>query len=76
MCAAGTSIDVNSQLGFKISTNMTLAGVNITLGKVYNINNDLSLNVTAVNATTVSSPILTVLNNSQCSCQNVLYQVP
>lgn len=74
MCSSGTFIDATSYYGFSISATGETASVTVNPLNFYLMKDDLTFDISN-NATTVNSPILTTLNSSLCSCQNVLYKV-
>lgn len=73
MCSSGSLADIQAYYGFKISTNTISSGVLANFLNIYYINQNSTFNSIASNISV--SPILTVLNDSKCSCQNVLYKV-
>ena len=74
MCSAGSFIDATTYYNFSISVTGSSASVTVNPLNFYYINDNLMFNVSD-NSTTVNAPILTTLNSSLCSCQNVLYKV-
>jgi len=74
MCVNGSAIDATNDFGFKISQSNIQEGVTVNLVNVYYIENNYSFNPTPYNSTNIT-PILTILDNSMCSCQNVLFKV-
>ena len=74
MCAAGSTIDATTYYGFKLSSNNLGGGSNVNLAQTYFVEENYTFNPNPSNSSNISL-ILTVLNNSICSCQNVLFKV-
>lgn len=74
MCSSGSFIDVTTYYGFSISTTGGTASATVNPLNFYFLQDDLTFNISN-NSTTMNAPILTTLNSSLCSCQNVLYKV-
>ena len=74
MCTSGSAIDATTFYGFKLSHSNLGGGSNINLAQTYFVEENYTFNPNSSNSTNISL-ILTVLNNSICSCQNVLFKV-